>query len=516
MGKLASPRQSDQAAVGHGLAQVLPQDGVPWYRKRHLIILNAYAYSLSLLAAANGFDGTMMNGLQALPAWQEFMNHPTGAWLGFIGAAQALSSTIAYPIIAYFANRWGRKKGLFIGFAFLFLGTFLQAFAPNQAAFILGRFFLGQPSAWWGGLSPLIITEIAYPTHRAFLTSLYNSGWYVGSLLAAWATFGTRNYSDSWAWRIPSILQAAIPVMVLPFAILVPESPRFLISQGKRAEAKKILTKFHAGGDENSALVDFELEEIETAIQAEKDAASSTSWMDLFRTPGNRHRAAISITLGVFAQWNGVGVVSYYLALVLQTVGITSVTDQTLISGCLQIWNLIFAVGAAAFVDRLGRRPLFLISSIGMLVSFILISGLSGSFATTGNAPTGLAVIPFLFIYYAFYDIAFTPLVVSYPAEIWSYTLRARGTALTQMSTYAAIFFNTFVNPIALADIGWKYYVVFAVILVVVTITIYFLYPETRGHTLEEMAVVFGDGDAVAEVSKDVKQNVEATHKETV
>ncbi|KAK7216145.1 hypothetical protein V2G26_004148 [Clonostachys chloroleuca] len=389
MGKLVSPRQSDQAAVGHGLAQVLPQDGVPWYRKRHLIILNAYAYSLSLLAAANGFDGTMINGLQALPAWQEFMNHPTGAWLGFIGAAQPLSSTIAYPIIAYFANRWGRKKGLFIGFVFLFLGIFLQAFAPNQAAFILGRFFLGQPSAWWGGLSPLIITEIAYPTHRAFLTSLYNSG------------------CDSWAWRIPSILQAAIPVMVLPFAILVPESPRFLVSQGKRAEAKKMLTKFHAGGDENSTLVDFELEEIETAIQAEKDAASR-------------------------------------------------------------------------------------------------------------NAPTGLAVIPFLFIYYAFYDIAFTPLLVSYPAEIWSYTLRARGTALTQMSTYAAIFFNTFVNPIALNDIGWKYYAVFAVILLEVTITIYFLYPETRGHTLEEMAVVFGEGDAVAEVSKDVKHNVEATHKETV
>lgn len=84
------------------------------------------------------------------------------------------------------------------------------------------------------------------------------------------------------------------------------------------------------------------------------------------------------------------------------------------------------------------------------------------------------------------------------------------------MSTYAAIFFNTFVNPIALNDIGWKYYAVFAVILLEVTITIYFLYPETRGHTLEEMAVVFGEGDAVAEVSKDVKHNVEATHKETV
>lgn len=70
---------------------------------------------------------------------------------------------------------------------------------------------------------------------------------------------------------------------------------------------------------------------------------------------------------------------------------------------------------------------------------------------------------------------------------------------MTQMSTYAAIFFNVFVNPIALDSIGWRYYVVFAVILVVVTATVYFVYPETRGYSLEEMAVIF-DGDAAAHV----------------
>lgn len=90
----------------------------------------------------------------------------------------------------------------------------------------------------------------------------------------------------------------------------------------------------------------------------------------------------------------------------LETVGITSVTDQTLISGCLQVWNLILAVGAAASVDRVGRRFLFLLSSVGMLISFVLISALSGTFDTTGNKAAGLAVVPFLFIYYGFYDIA--------------------------------------------------------------------------------------------------------------
>lgn len=259
----------------------------------------------------------MMNGLMALPQWFGFMDHPTGAWLGFINAIQALSSTIAYPFIAYFANRWGRKKGLFVGYFFLVLGSMLQAFTPNSTGFIISRFFMGQPSAWWGGLAPLLITEIAYPTHRGFLTALYNSGWYIGSALAAWATYGTRNYNSDWAWRILSLLQIAIPILVSPAAFMIPESPRYLIAKGESAKARATLTKFHAGGDEQSLLVDFEVTEIERAIEVEKAANNSTSWMDLISTPGNRHRTFISVSLGVFAQWNGVGVVSYYLAMVL-------------------------------------------------------------------------------------------------------------------------------------------------------------------------------------------------------
>ncbi|KAF9877023.1 sugar transporter [Colletotrichum karsti] len=476
------------------LEAVLPKDGLPWYKKSHLRLLNYYCVFLGLLCAANGYDGSMMSGLLALPQWMDFMDQPKGAWLGFINAIQSLSTMLAYPAVAYFANRWGRKKGLFVGYTFLFLGSLLQAFSPNKTGFILGRLFIGQPSAWWGGLAPLLITELAYPTHRGVLTALYNCGWFVGSSLAAWVTYGTRNYASSWAWRIPSLLQIAIPLAVLPAALLVPESPRYLISKGRLAEARSVLTKFHSGGDENSILVDFEMTEIERAIEDDKKAGETSSWGEMFKTPGNRHRAFISMTLGLFAQWNGVNVVSYYLPDVLRAVGINSVTDQTLISGCLQSWNLVMAVSAAISVERVGRRKLFLTSCFGMLTNYIIITGLSGGFAATGKGPVGLAVVPFLYIYYSFYDIAFTPLIVSYPAEIWPYQLRARGTALTQMTTYLGIFFNVFVNPIAMDAIGWKYYLVFVVILIIGTIIIYFFYPETRGHTLEEMAVIF-DGD---------------------
>jgi hypothetical protein len=74
-----------------------------------------------------------------------------------------------------------------------------------------------------------------------------------------------------------------------------------------------------------------------------------------------------------------------------------------------------------------------------------------------------------------------TPLVIAYPCEIWPYRLRSRGLTITNVTTVVAIFFNTFVNPIALVAIGWKYYSVFIVVIVVMFFTVYFVYPETRG-----------------------------------
>ena len=85
--------------------------------------------------------------------------------------------------------------------------------------------------------------------------------------------------------------------------------------------------------------------------------------------------------------------------------------------------------------------------------------------------------------------------MVAYPCEIWPYRLRSRGLTVTWVSTVLAIFFNTFVNSIALESIGWKYYIVFIVVLIAFGFTIYFFYPETRGYTLEQMAVIF-DGEA--------------------
>lgn len=236
-------------------------------------------------------------------------------------------------------------------------------------------------------------------------------------------TFGTQNYQSTWSWRIPTILQAGYPAVQLAFLHWVPESPRWLISKDRSAEAFEILAKYHTAGDMQHPLVVREMSEIVDTIKKEQ-AANATTWGTLVATSGNRKRLFIVVCLGAFAQWNGIGVVSYYLTLVLDTVGVTDTFDQTLINGLLQIFNFIAALSAAFLVDRLGRRVLFNWSGIGMLISYIVWTACSAVNNETGSRPAGIVVIVCLFTFFFHYDICYTPLLMSYSTEILPFSLR--------------------------------------------------------------------------------------------
>ncbi|KAL4878232.1 general substrate transporter [Aspergillus karnatakaensis] len=476
------------------LAAVLPD--YTWWKSPQLRRLNFCLLSLIFFSSSNGYDGSLVNGLQSLDSWMDFMNQPSGTWLGFINAIYAVGALVSIALAGWCSNRFGRKACVWIGIVLVLAGSILGAAAPNDTVFIVSRVLVGLSAGWTLNAPPLLINEMAYPSHRSITSALFMVGYYLGAVISSWVTFATRTYDSSWSWRLPSLLQMLLPLVAIPGFIMTPESPRWLISNDRVEEARKILADLHTAGDQSSPLITYEVDEIQAAINAEREAESSSSYSDLVKTPGNRHRLLITVTLGIISQWAGNGVVSYYLALVLDTVGITETKDQLLISACLQIWNLIFGAIGATMVDRAGRRVLFMTSAGIMLTSYIIITGLSGAFDQTGSAPTGTAVIPFIFIFFAGYDIALTPMLTAYPCEIWPFALRSRGLSVAWLSANGALIFNTFVNPIALDAIGWRYYFVFVAILICYAVISYFFYPETKGYSLEHMAILFDGDDA--------------------
>lgn len=173
------------------------------------------------------------------------MDHPTGAWSGFINAIYFIGFFAACPPSSWLSNKYGRRVPAFLGYIPLALGTGLQTGAKSEAEWIAGRVIIGISTAMVATSIPVLITEIAYPSHRSVITALTNTNFFIGGIIAAWTCYGTRNYSD-WAWRLPTVLQLALPLVALPALILVPESPRWLVAVGREEAARETLGRLHA------------------------------------------------------------------------------------------------------------------------------------------------------------------------------------------------------------------------------------------------------------------------------
>jgi len=466
-----------------------------WYSDPALRKLYICLMFVVLTSATNGYDGSMMNGLQTLSYWQEYFNHPTKATLGLLGSIMSVGSIAAIPFVPYAADIFGRRTGIVIGCVIMLLGVVLQSISINIKMFLAGRFFIGFGVAIAHGASPLLITELVHPCHRAAFTSMYNTTWYLGAIIAAWLTVGTLTIGSNWSWRVPSIVQALPSVLQLFFVWFVPESPRWLIAHGREEQAHKVLADCHANGDKNDALVVLELQEISETLKLEKEF-SNGSWLDLVKTKGNRHRLFICVSAGLFSQWSGNGLVSYYINIVLDQIGYTNPMTQNVINGVLQIFSFAVALTMANLVDRIGRRPLFITATAGMLVSFIAWTICSSQYAQHGTVAAANGVVGFIYIFYFFYCLAWSGLLVGYTVEILPYNIRAKGMTCVWLTVDVALFFNQYVNPIALGNIAWKYYIFYCVWLGVELAVVYFFYPETKNTPLEEIAKIFDGNDS--------------------
>ncbi|KAF1992683.1 general substrate transporter [Amniculicola lignicola CBS 123094] len=473
-----------------------------WIHDPGLRRLNLSIGLMFASAATNGFDGSLMNGLLAIPRFKENLGPISTNILGLIIAAIALGGIPALIPASYVSDMFGRRVTVAIGSFILAAGAIIQAGTKGPWSLLGTRIMMGFGLGFAQVAAPPLTTEIAHPKHRGQVTALFQATWYWGSIISACTTLGTLFVPNDWSWRAPYLLQVFFPSVQLLGLLVTPESPRWLISKGRQDEALDILAKYHANGVRDDELVQFEFSEICEAIEKEREMAKTVGFASFFHTKGNRHRLLICVLVGFMIQWAGNGIVSYYLAPILVSVGVTSSVHQASINLGLQVWNAILAAAGALAAERYGRRPLWMISACGMLASFIAITALSATFAQRHIDAAGTAVIAFLFIFFGFYDIAFTPLSIAYPVEILPFHLRSKGLSINLMVVFAAAFFNQYVNPIAFEAIQWKYYFVYIGTLTSMIFVIYFLFPETKGRTLEEIAFVFDGEEAVTEAQR--------------
>lgn len=487
------------------LEDVMPKLEKSWIHYPYLVHLNCLLLGAILTQITNGYDGGMMNNLTSLVTFMDYFNNPAGKNLGTLNNGVVIGTLVVTPLISFLSDRVGRRYTMIAGTIVAFVGAIIQGCAHNTGMFIAGRILIGMGTGLSCACSEIYLTETAYPKHRPSVVGLSQAGYPIGSFIGALVTWGPYNSNlknGNWSWRIPSLIQAFFPLLQFVLLMFAPESPRFQVAHGHSDKARAFFVKYHGGGDENAEIVNFQMDEIQVTLDAEKEMKMS-SWSQWFQSKAMIHRFCIVMGLAPMIQWCGNAIVSYYLSTMLNGIGITSSMTKLKINVGISAWGMIWDVVTAFAIGWFRRRTLFITGFSSMCLCYMIYTILSALIAQRDFTDKSLAygAVVMIFAFQGFYHIV-GPLGIVYYSEITPFSLRAKAAQMYITMGNGAGLFNNYVNAIAMVAIGWKYYIVWTVWLAVMGVIVYFGFPETYGKSLEEISEVFGDsvvGDKVAQ-----------------
>ncbi|KAI6779244.1 uncharacterized protein J7T54_007771 [Emericellopsis cladophorae] len=511
-----------EAAVAQAEAPHLAK--VKWWKDPGMRQLYFYAAVLCVCSATTGYDGSMLNASQVMDEWQEYFDEPRGSRLGILNAIYQIGSIASFPFAPYLADHFGRKVPIALGCLIMVLGAFLSTFTNGMGMYLGGRFLVGFGNSLAQLACPVLLTEICHPQHRGIVTAIYNCLWNLGATICSFIGLGTINIPNDWSWRTITLFQAVPSFIQLSFLWWIPESPRWLMSRERHEEALGILAKYHANGDTTNATVQFEYKEIKDTISLEYQAKKTSSYLDFLRTPGNRYRLMLLISLGIISQYSGNALISNYSNLIYEGAGITDQAAKTGLNGGENMLKLFVAIGCAFGIDKFGRRPLFLTATVGMLLMFLAWTVVAARFEATGKTEIkrlGYPQIALIWMFDVCYSIAWSGLIVAYALEILPFRLRARGLMIMNFFIQVALTISNQTNPIALQNLpnNWNFWCFYTAWIAVELAFVYFFYVETKGPTLEEIARIFDGENAEVDqldyMAKEKQPEVETAEVET-
>ncbi|KAF2268929.1 MFS sugar transporter [Lojkania enalia] len=392
------------------------------------------------------------------------------------------------------ADKFGRRLTLLLASLVAIMGGALTAGSTHIAMLIVVRILQGTGLGALATLVPIYLSEASTPSKRGMLTGLHGFFLVSGYNASAWVGFGCF-FSDNltFGWRGPLAFTCVPPLILLIGCFWIPESPRWLIAHGRTEEAWTVLSRLHQDPDDPDG-IEAHKEFYQMKRQIEFESMNPSGYLAILKTPAYRKRAFLSCFVQYAANATGALVINYYSVIIYENLGLT--TYLPLLMYC--IYTLIGALGnlfSLLTVDKTGRRPALLTGFIGVLICVIIEAAMVGAFvegpnlSIAGQKVAIVAIMFFVFFYGLFIDAA----SFIYSSEIYPTNIRSPGVAMATFTYFVACI--TFVTPgaTAIANIGYKYFVIFACLTVISILVIYFMYPETKGKSLEELAELFGD-----------------------
>lgn len=431
-----------------------------------------------------GYDQGVMSGIITGPFFVAYFHNPSPARLGTMVAILEIGALISSLSVGRLGDMWGRKRTIFYGAIIFTLGGLFQTCAFAFWMLIVGRIISGLGVGMLSTIVPVYQSEISPPHNRGKFACIEFTGNIVGYAVSVWVDYFCSFIGSNMSWRIPLFIQCVIGLLLAFGSRFVVETPRWLLNKDKDEEGMQTLLRLHPiteGG--NIAREQFD-EIKETVMLHRMEGKHSYSYM--WRR--YKKRVLIAMSSQAFAQLDGINVISYYAPLVFEQAGWHG-RSAILMTGINAIMYVLSTIPPWYLIDRWGRRRILISGGIVMAFALTMIA----YFIYLELSFSPIMVVVFVVIFNSFFGYSWGPVPWLYPPEILPLSIRAKGASLSTASNWAFNFLVGEVVPVLQHKMGWSMYLLPAFFSVCSVILVYFVYPETKGVTLEEMDSVFGD-----------------------
>ncbi|KAJ6090081.1 hypothetical protein N7467_005297 [Penicillium canescens] len=397
-----------------------------------------------------GYDQGVFGGLLDNEPFLETFGNPSETIQGQIVATYDIGCIIGTLVSMFAGDKLGRRRSILIGCYILIVGAILQTASYSLAQMIVGRVVAGVGNGMNTIAIPIWQSETARAEDRGKLIVAQLVTNIFGIVITNWMNYGFTFIPHSpVSWRFP---------------LIAPESPRWLVMKHRANEAREILARLLAKSTDDSEVVDG-IQTLEIAVNHELEVQQTKPLQEIF-TGKSKQQTLRRILLGAgtafFQQVGGTNVIAYYLPVVLtRSVGLDN--RMALILSAVDSMSLMFwGVIAALLIDRIGRKRLMLFGAAGSSLCFALVAvGLR--YGGSSNKGMSILAVVFIFVYYVFYGVSLLSIPYIYPAEINSQQMRNVGTSFATTTNWLFVYVIVVATPTAIANIQWKYYMLFAI-----------------------------------------------------
>ncbi|KAK9454001.1 putative hexose carrier protein [Dipodascopsis uninucleata] len=465
--------------------------GSPTFLKlkgQNLVYAVTFGSSIGFLLL--GYDLGYMGGLTTSDEFLRLFDYPNASLLGFMVSAYELGCLFGSLFQFFFGDRKGRKFGILLGTSIIIIGAVLQTTSYGLAQFLVGRIVAGFGLGAMVTVVPVWLIECTIPKSRGRMMAMQLSNLILGLIISNWLDYGMASYSGSISWRFPCAFQIVFCLIILCYIPFLPESPRYLFAVGKIEQGTHCLAALRAGYPDHPE-IDKEIQQIQYALAVESEDVGT--WSDVWKDNGisGFSRVAIAMSANAIQQLCGSNVMSSLGPYILQNSIGLSHYNSLLVSGGLQVFYFLSSLIPWYTIDIFGRRKLFMIGSVGMGICMTMSAILVG----IGSKSCAYGAVVFLYLYQTCFTLGWQSNLWAYPSELLPMKLRLRGGSLAVTSQWVFTFLVVEVTPPMIENIGYKSYIIFAILNFLAVPTVYYFYPETSKRRLEVVDLFFGDRD---------------------